>query len=388
MTNFNSTKIGFMKFRFSFIRILDNSLFLFKKIAGRIVYPIELIRYYKVYVSSKSYYPDCKLKSKFQIFLDQFFYIIRTGEINRNYFLFGFDRKSKNDFKNYVPRFTFQHKRDCLNRKPINYEHNPFNYICLTRDKFVFEAFCRGLGINTPKNICLINSCKMFLKDSQKFLPVDDIITLELDAFCKMTGGYGGKDVFKLKIKNQEIFINNNKESITKLKRIIGKNIWIIQENINNQIYDYAQFHPSSLNTIRVITVKFGLEIVVLWAFFRMGVNNSFVDNFTSGGIVCPINILNGTLGEFGISKPESAGKTVRHPNSGIVYKGFKLPYWENIIEYVKNAHHLFYGLHSIGWDVAVTTNGIILIEANENWDPSGAEETKGAIQELQKYFK
>ena len=31
------------------------------------------------------------------------------------------------------------------------------------------------------------------------------------------------------------------------------------------------------------------------------------------------------------------------------------------------------YGMHSIGWDVAITENGPAIIEANEDWDGSFA---------------
>lgn len=58
------------------------------------------------------------------------------------------------------------------------------------------------------------------------------------------------------------------------------------------------------------------------------------------------------------------------------------------MVQYVKKAHSLFYGIHLIGWDVVVTDDGITLIEGNDNWDTIDAQFYKGAKSEFEKYFK
>ena len=77
-----------------------------------------------------------------------------------------------------------------------------------------------------------------------------------------------------------------------------------------------------------------------------------------------------------------------RHPNTGIIFEGYKIPHWNEIVENVKKAHLFFYGLHSIGWDVVVTDNGIMIIEGNDNWDTFGVQLYNGARPEFEKYFK
>lgn len=145
------------------------------KIVGRFIFPLHLIKNSKEYIFKQSYYPEDNLKSKLRIFFEQLYYILKTGELNKNYFIFGFDRKNKNDFKNYVPWLTFTHYRDINNQLPKKPVYDPHNYICLLRDKFVFEAFCKRLAINTPTNIGFINKNELFLLKENKFVKINEI---------------------------------------------------------------------------------------------------------------------------------------------------------------------------------------------------------------------
>ena len=387
----NSLKSGVAKLNFHGTKLLDNCILYGGKIVGRIIFPFQLIINSGQNISHKSYYPECDLKNKYQIFFEQLFYIFWTGELNKNYFILGFDRKTKTDFKNYVPWLTFTHARNTKNERPVKPEYDSYNFVCLLRDKFVFEAFCKSIGINTPTNIGMLNAGELFLLKENKFIPVEEIINYELDAFCKRNVSFGGgmsNDILKLLIKNKKVFINNKESTIDELKTYFGNDIWIIQERIKNQIAEYAQFHPYSINTIRIVTIKDGSGIDILCSSFRMGVNQRHSDNWSSGGIVTGVNIENGTLEKWGLYNPAYGTKSERHPNSEILFEGYKLPYWEEMVKYVKNAHRLFYGLHSIGWDVSVTTDGIMLIEGNDNWDTTGAQAWKGAKRDFEKYFK
>ena len=86
---------------------------------------------YKKYIRHLSYYPECELKSELIIFWDQFLYILKYGEINKNYFIFGFDRKSKNNFNEYVPWLTFTHARNKNNQLPKKPVYDFNNDVCL-----------------------------------------------------------------------------------------------------------------------------------------------------------------------------------------------------------------------------------------------------------------
>ncbi len=324
--------------------------------------------------------------------MDQLLYIFRKGEINQNYFIYGFDKKTKNDFQNYVPWLTFTYARNRKNQRSSKPTYDPYNYICLLRDKFLFEAFCKKVGIYTPSNIGLINKGELYLLEQKSFVPLDAIQTIEMDAFCKRDVSYGGgltQNIIKLSVNEGRLYINDSQSTFNSFKQLLGRDTWIIQERIKNQSPEYAKFHPHSINTIRIVTVKTDSSIDILCSFFRMGVNNSYVDNLSSGGIFVDIDVTDGTMRKWGFYKPGCGFKTKsdRHPNSNIVFEGYAIRNWEEILQYVKNAHKLFYGFHSIGWDVCITDQGPMLIEGNDNWDTIDAQFYSGAIKQYKKYF-
>lgn len=45
-------------------------------------------------------------------------------------------------------------------------------------------------------------------------------------------------------------------------------------------------------------------------------------------------------------------------------------------------AHKSLYGIHSIGWDVAITDQGPVLIEGNDNWEISIIQIDRGLKKE------
>lgn len=65
------------------------------------------------------------------------------------------------------------------------------------------------------------------------------------------------------------------------------------------------------------------------------------------------------------------------HPDTGVALQDYLVPFFKESIEMVTKAHLYMYGIHSIGWDVAVTPDGPMLIEANEDWDGSFAMATE-----------
>lgn len=114
-----------------------------------------------------------------------------------------------------------------------------------------------------------------------------------------------------------------------------------------------AQFNPTSVNSIRIVTLAFENETHVLAAELRMGQNGSVVDNVSAGGI-CAAIAPDGTLKPIGYDRHAKA--TSKHP-CGITFEGFCVPGWDNVVNAAKTLHNKMGNFHIISWDFAVDEN-------------------------------
>ncbi|SLN52478.1 hypothetical protein ROA7450_02636 [Roseovarius albus] len=139
-----------------------------------------------------------------------------------------------------------------------------------------------------------------------------------------------------------------------------------------------ARLNPSSINTIRMITflthphsIKTDVEPVLLdFAGVRAGRAGSCSDNLSNGGFMIEVDHEAGYL-KRGRYAPEHGGAFVdEHPDSKFPFVGFQIPYWEEAIELCFRTAMALPSVRSVGWDVAITDDGPLIIEGNCPWAP------------------
>jgi hypothetical protein len=124
-----------------------------------------------------------------------------------------------------------------------------------------------------------------------------------------------------------------------------------------------------ALSTVRVLTARaVDGKPEVVRAIFRMSVGTGAADNFTAGGIASPIDERTGQLGVASRQYPWNAPQLSHHPDTGEKIEGFTLPYWREVVALALKAHEAFHEFPSVGWDIAITDRGLILVEGNYNW--------------------
>lgn len=149
-------------------------------------------------------------------------------------------------------------------------------------------------------------------------------------------------------------------EPIEELLEKCGNNI-IVQKLIK-QHKDLAVIHPSSVNTIRVMSLIWKGEVRVLSSVLRMGVCGSKVDNASAGGITCGIKE-NGQLKDVAFSA--KGERFERHPQ-GFHFSNCKIPNYTRVIQMVRDCHERLGHFKLVSWDIAVGEDAEpILIEAN-----------------------
>lgn len=142
---------------------------------------------------------------------------------------------------------------------------------------------------------------------------------------------------------------------------------YIIQRELKNHP-SMERFTNGSLCTVRVVTARpAGGEPQLITAVLRMPTGSSSVDNFAAGGLASPIDLETGRLGPAVYKDPRKPDVEV-HPDSGERIAGEAVPFWSEVLALCLSAHRSFPKVATVGWDVALTTDGPKLIEANPGW--------------------
>lgn len=171
---------------------------------------------------------------------------------------------------------------------------------------------------------------------------------------AKPAGGSSGYKVEKINI------INYN--SIENLFNELKENHCFTLEEIIIQHPKMASLHPESVNTIRIVTTKKDGVISFFKAALRIGTKDNVADNFNRNGIGCALSD-NGTIISDGVTKDLNVIYT-HHPDTNIKLQGFQIPNFEIAKETcIKAAQVLEMDL--IGFDIAITDNGCVIVEAN-----------------------
>jgi len=171
-------------------------------------------------------------------------------------------------------------------------------------------------------------------------------------------GSYG-RDIEMLHYTNDEDILNyfNN------IKRDTVCEEFVIQHDTMNQ------FNASSVNTIRIVSLRIDNEIVITGAALRSAaIPGNFTDNIHTGGLCAQVDISTGVLYTHGSNY--DGKQCIKHPVTGCTILGFQIPHWDKAIELVKSAHAAIKECDYLGWDIAITPTGVDIIEAGNAPDP------------------
>ncbi len=286
--------------------------------------------------------------------------IVKKREIPFYYFKYLY----RKHITNYLDYISLKEQILLVDHKSL---HNP-DYVSLINNKLYFALFCEKTSIKTPKLVSYNLGANFFFNGEvtkletkeelhefyEKVFDQHGMETL----FFRPPSDFGGKGCFKLAKSD----FKNDLDTI--YRTLIHGNY--VHTEVIEQHEDINQIHGKSVNTLRIISLVTSDGVTeIISAVLRLGVGNSVVDNATSGGFFVGVDLKEGTLKAVGHYLPEhGGGEITEHPDSGFKFEGFKVPYFkeacQTVIEGVKIIPDRF-----IGWDIAITPKGPIVIETN-----------------------
>ena len=151
----------------------------------------------------------------------------------------------------------------------------------------------------------------------------------------------------------------------------------IIQERLQNHA-DLDRLTGSQfLQTIRACTfVDATGSARLLHAHLKLTAKGVATDNFgvgLGGNLQCCVDLDSGVPGAAVRLRRCGHGleQVERHPETGMAFSEFALPHWRQLGDVVNRAAERFLPVRAIGWDVAITPTGPVVVEGNIWWGPN-----------------
>ncbi|MHB1355646.1 MAG: sugar-transfer associated ATP-grasp domain-containing protein [Anaerolineae bacterium] len=154
------------------------------------------------------------------------------------------------------------------------------------------------------------------------------------------------------------------------------------------QHHNLHRLNPYSVNTIRVMTINTGTNVDVLGAVLRCSVGGNRVDNMFAGGIGAPLDIATGQVSGRAMTNSLWNPSYDQHPDTHEPVLGFRVPLWDEVIGLARDAAMVVPSVRTVGWDIAVTNTGAVLVESNDNWNVVlwQISTGKGQLEVLRRY--
>ena len=255
----------------------------------------------------------------------------------------------------------------------------------LAYKQILVEWAKKDADILTSKNRCIKHLTSAGVKTTQMFgimeksegkfeisvngnkISLIQLLLEQKSLFIKPKDGHQGKGAYMLEAIDEQFCLANSKKlAFSELKEKIN-GAYIVETAVRNHP-DLDKIYPHSLNTIRIVTMRTPRgEVKYVSAFHRFGTGGSRVDNAHSGGVAVGVDAENGCWRKTVCSEDPAYRSTV-HPDSGFVFENQPIPCFKEAVEMAIKAHNSFERIQAVGWDVAITADGPIIVEGNQHF--------------------
>lgn len=273
-------------------------------------------------------------KSKLYVKFDMLINFLIYGTGHTDYFKGDYINLTSYQKQTFVTTKTFYEVLKYLNND---------KYLMLLRDKIIFnKIFSKYLGREfIDLNVTSLEGFEKFVRNKETF-------------FAKVSNQYGGHGISKIIVKD----IKNYEELYKKLK--IKKQYLIEETIVQDKSMDVI--NPYAVNTVRIVTLLKNDKAYIVGNALRINQNNSQIVGSTND-LYCTLSedgtISSNVLDDFG-------NMYETHPLTKIKFSDVKIKYIKEAFDMVKQAARELPQVRYIGWDVAISKKGPVIIEGNE----------------------
>ncbi|MDD2207846.1 MAG: sugar-transfer associated ATP-grasp domain-containing protein [Bacilli bacterium] len=201
------------------------------------------------------------------------------------------------------------------------------------------------------------------------------------ELIVKPIDGVGGVGV-------EKIIIGKSTDLIKLFNKLIKNKQYLVEECIK-QHPKISKLYKDSVNTLRLFTFYDGKESHVLNSVFKIG-NGGVTDNFSSGSMYTFTDD-KGKIIVPAIDQEDNIYSI--HPITKEKLVGFTVPLYFDACDLAKKASKVVPDVKYIGWDIAITSDGPVIIEGNSypgvfQIKPSLSNKKEGLIPKYAKIMK
>jgi hypothetical protein len=327
-------------------------------------------------------YRECdNIKKKSQIRKEISAYKKFWRSYPHDYFLLDFFRAdnpiTQDEIINYIPAFFWYslflpHHTSYINSSIID-------------NKIFTEQVFGNLRIAQPETLGMIINNKFYLSEMRKSTlkgTIEEISRINpTKIFVKPANGGAGIGIFIFQRTPEGQYLTRRNILFNEdfLLTISRSGDYIIQSGIT-QDQELSKIYPGSVNAMRIFTEnKDGVSSVVC-AVLRIGRGQAEIDNVSTGGIFTKIDLKSGKTGDYAMTLENE--KILEHPDTHFVFRNFKIPQWSKVCNFVTDSADKLPLFAHLGWDIALTANGPIAIEANLNQGHAILQFANGGLRE------
>jgi hypothetical protein len=181
----------------------------------------------------------------------------------------------------------------------------------------------------------------------------------------------------------------DGEKTIQALLDSYGGNDYIVQK-VLTQHPDMARMNPTSVNTVRVVTLVRNGQAQILSTIVRIGGQGNLLDNIAQGGYQAVVDE-NGCLKQYAYTHKGGKDMHVEQTDSGFRFAGYPIPCWPEIQKTALDLALRLPHLKLIGWDFMVNDQSqVVMIEYNcdfgqnqENCGPTFGDQTDEILDEI-----
>lgn len=277
-------------------------------------------------------------RSRISVFVDMCLCYALYGAVYTDYLLFGFDTLPFREKREYVTRSRL-HK--------LLLWANPPSACALVGSKYEFYKRYRDyMARSMVRSDAPDEELTGFLTNHPRFFVKPD----------KGTGAEGVHEVRREEFSTDEelkSYIREQKDSVLEE--------YIVQHPL------MSRFNADSVNTLRIVYLSTDKGTNFLYCSLRIGRKGSRVDNLCAGGMVCAVGARYGKVCSDAFDN--DGNRYNAHPDDAdVTFLGMAVPFLPEALAMSLAAAKRLYsetGLGLVGFDVAIKSDGPVILEAN-----------------------